>query len=144
MVGRLWQLGGDYLKAQAVIVLVVIALCVTGLWLMGNPYALLAGILIGLLDALPFIGTGTILLPWALIQVFRKEFFKAAACATLFLVANTAREVLEPKLLGKKLGVYPIVIAAAVYGGMYLYGAAGVVLGPLTLLIVAEWAKELN
>ena len=77
VVGRLWQLGGDYLKAQAMIVLAVIALCVTGLWLMGNPYALLAGILIGLLDALPFIGTGTILLPWALIQVFRKEFFKA-------------------------------------------------------------------
>lgn len=144
VVGRLWQLGGDYLKAQGMIVLVVIVLCVVGLWLIGSPYALLAGILIGLLDALPFIGTGTILLPWALIQVFRREFFKAAAYATLFLAANTAREVLEPKLLGKKLGVYPIVIAAAVYGGMYLYGATGVVLGPLTLLIVTEWAKELN
>ena len=144
VVGRLWRLGGAYLKAQAVIILVVIVLCVAGLWIMGNPYALLVGILIGLLDALPFIGTGTILLPWALIQMIRKEFFKAAVCATLFLVANTAREVLEPRLLGKRLGVYPVVIAAAVYGGMYLYGVAGVVLGPLTLLIVSECAKELD
>ena len=144
VVERLWRMGGDYLKAQAVIILVVILLCVAGLWIMGNPYALLLGILIGLLDALPFIGTGTILLPWALILVIQKKFFKAAVLATLFLAANTARELLEPKLLGKKLGVFPIVIAAAVYVGIYLYGVAGVILGPLTLLIISEWAKELD
>lgn len=141
---RLWRMGGAYLKAQAIIILIVILICVAGLWFMGNPYALLLGILIGLLDALPFIGTGTILLPWALIQVIRGKFFQAAVLATLFLVANTARELLEPKLLGKRLGVFPVVIAAAVYGGIYLYGVSGVVFGPLTLLVVSEWAKELN
>lgn len=144
VVARLWRMGGDYLKAQAVIILVVIVLCVMGLWIMGNPYALLVGILIGLLDALPFIGTGTILLPWALILVIRKQFFQAAVCATLFLASSTARELLDPKLLGKRLGVFPIVIAAAVYVGIYLYGVAGVLFGPLTLLIVSECVKELN
>lgn len=141
---RLWSMGGAYLKAQAVIILTVILICVAGLWIMGNPYALLLGILIGLLDALPFIGTGTILLPWALIQIIRGQFFQAAVCATLFLAANTARELLEPRLLGKKLGVFPVVIAAAVYGGIYLYGVSGVIFGPLTLLVVWEWVKELN
>lgn len=144
IVDGLWHMAGDYLKAQAVILLIVIVICVAGLWLIGNPYALLAGILIGLLDALPFIGTGTFLIPWALIKLLQGDFFLAASYATLFLAANTTREFLEPRMIGSRLGVYPIVIAAAVYGGMCIYGVAGVLLGPLTLLIVMQCLKELN
>ena len=55
---RMWKQGGMYLKAQMIIIGVVILLCAAGLWLFGNPYFLVLGIVIGLMDALPFIVQG--------------------------------------------------------------------------------------
>lgn len=140
--GRIFSLGGAWLKSQLIILLIVICICVAGLWILHNPYALLLGVLIGLLDALPFLGTGTIFLPWALICCLQQNFYHAAAYATIFLVANTTREYLEPKLLGGKLGVYPIIIALVVYVGLCIYGPTGVLLGPLSLLIIMEILGE--
>lgn len=140
---RMWELAGKWLRAQGIILLTVMAECVIGLWIFGNPYALLTGILIGVLDALPFIGTGMILLPWAVIWIIRGDFLHAAAYATLFLITNSTREYLEPKLLGQHLGVYPIVIAITVYAGVCIFGMPGVLLGPLALLLVIEISKEL-
>ena len=68
---RLWQMAGLWLRAQLLIMAAVMAECVAGLWVLQNSYALLVGILIGFLDALPFIVTGTILLPWAALELFR-------------------------------------------------------------------------
>lgn len=143
IIDRLWSMGGAYLKAQGIIMLIVITICVVGLWLTGNAYFLLVGIIIGALDVLPFIGTGTILIPWALLSLVQGDFFHAAAYVTLFLVANTTREYLEPRMLGDKLGVYPILIAMVVYVGIRVYGAAGVLLGPLTLLTIVECVREI-
>lgn len=144
IVSRIFVLGGAWLKAQAFILLLVTLLCIAGLCLLGNPYALLVGILIGLLDALPFLGTGTVFLPWALICCFQEDFIHAAGYVTIFLVTNTLREYLEPKLLGDKMGVYPIVIALVVYMGLCIYGPAGVLLGPLTLFIIMEIFQEFS
>ena len=113
-----------------------------GLWVLQNSYALLVGILIGFLDALPFIGTGTILLPWAALELFRGDFFHAAAYLTFFLITNSTRDFLEPRLLGEKLGVYPIVIAVVVYVGICIFGPTGVLLGPLMLLVIREVVRE--
>ena len=144
VVGRLWTLGGAWIRAQALIMLTVMVICVAGLWLTGNPYALLVGILIGLLDALPFLGTGTVLLPWAVYCLLNGDYFHAAAYVVLFLVANTAREYMEPRMIGSRMGVYPVVIALVVYLGLCLYGPTGVVLGPLSLLIILEILREIE
>lgn len=140
---RLWGLGGAYLKAQFTIMLIVIVICILGLWMTGNPYALLLGILIGVLDMLPFIGTGTIFIPWSLLCLLRGDFFHAAAYFTLFIVTSAVREYLEPRLLGHKMGVYPIVIALVVYAGIYIFGVTGVLLGPMSLLIILECVREI-
>lgn len=139
---RLWEMAGLWIRAQLMIMAAVMVECVAGLWILGNSYALLVGIIIGFLDALPFIGTGTILLPWALVWIFKGDFFHAAAYATLFLITNSTREFMEPRLLGKNLGVYPIVIAVVVYAGICIFGPSGVLFGPLTLLIIKEVSRE--
>lgn len=139
---RLWQMAGLWLRAQLLIMAAVMAECVAGLWVLQNSYALLVGILIGFLDALPFIGTGTILLPWAALELFRGDFFHAVAYLTFFLITNSTRDFLEPRLLGEKLGVYPIVIAVVVYVGICIFGPAGVLLGPLMLLVIREVIRE--
>ena len=140
---RMWKQGGMYLKAQMIIILIITAICAIGLWLLGNPYFLLVGIIIGLMDALPFIGTGTVLVPLAVYELFHRDFKLAAGYFFLFFVTYVTREFLEPKMIGSKLGVYPFVMVVVVYAGLYLYGAAGVILGPITLLLVTEIIHEI-
>ncbi|MCD7736584.1 MAG: AI-2E family transporter [Lachnospiraceae bacterium] len=141
---RMWKHGGMYLKAQCMIIGVVIVLCTVALWLLGNPFFLVLGIVIGLLDALPFIGTGTVLIPMAVYQLFQKRFRLAFCYVGLFLLTYIVREFLEPRLIGKKLGIYPIVMLIVVYAGLYLFGTAGVVLGPVALLLIMEIWREIN
>lgn len=141
---RMWEQGGLYMKAQAIIILVVMVLCTAGLWLLKNPYFLLLGIIIGLMDALPFIGTGTVLIPMAVFLVFQENYGLAFGHVALFLVTYAVREFLEPRLIGSKLGIYPFVMVVVVYAGLYLYGTAGVVLGPVTLLLVMEILREFS
>jgi predicted PurR-regulated permease PerM len=127
-----------------IIILIIIALCMAGLWILGNPYFLVLGIVIGLLDALPFIGTGTVLVPIAVYLLFQSELKRAAGYLFLFLLTYFAREFLEPRLIGEKLGIYPIVMVIVVYAGLYLYGVTGVVLGPVSLLLILEIWKEIR
>ncbi len=141
---RIWKQGGMYMKAQMMIILVVIVICTAGLWALGNPYFLVLGIVIGLMDALPFIGTGTVLIPMAVFYLFKRHFRFAVAYLGLFLLTYVVREFLEPRLIGAKLGIYPFVMIVVVYAGLYLYGPAGVLYGPVTLLTVKEILRELK
>ena len=139
---RMWKQGGMYMKAQFIIISVIILLCTGGLWALGNPYFLVLGIVIGLMDALPFVGTGTVLIPMAVFLLFRRKIRLSICYLGLFLLTYVVREFLEPRLIGQKLGIYPFVMIVVVYAGLYLYGPAGVVLGPVTLLTVMEILRE--
>ncbi len=139
---RLKETTVTYLKAQLTIMGVVGLICTLGFWLMKSPYFLLFGIGLGLLDALPVIGTGTFLYPAALYFLIQKKFSLALGCVVLDLVTSVVREFLEPKLIGGKLGVSPVIILAAVYFGVYLYGPWGFLAGPLSLSVAYEIGKE--
>lgn len=141
---RMWKQGGMYMKAQFMIIAVIILLCTGGLWALGNPYFLVLGIVIGMMDALPFVGTGTVLIPLAVFLLFRRRLRLAAGYLGLFLLTYIVREFLEPRLIGQKLGIYPFVMIVVVYVGLYLYGPAGVLLGPVTLLTVTEILREIG
>lgn len=135
---------GTYLRAQLIIMSLISALCVIALYLLKNPYALLVGILIGLFDILPFIGTGTILVPWAIIELTIGHYKEAVVLLLLFAACSFVRELLEPKLIGKRLGVFPIAVLMAIYVGIRLFGLGGIVLGPISVLIIYEWMNALT
>ncbi len=134
--------GGRYLKAQAKIMVVVGLVCVVGLWILGNPQCLLWGVLIGFLDALPVLGVGMILIPWALLWLLRGNYWLFIGYLVLFLVADLVRQFLEPKLLGKEIGIHPALMLIAVYGGIFLYGVAGFILGPISVVIYTNVWKN--
>lgn len=139
---RIGVAAGSYLRAQGVIMLVVIGICIAGLWILGNPYFLIAGILIGALDALPFIGAGTVFIPWAVILLLQGEYLNAVYYLVLFVICNLVRQLLEPRLIGNGLGIHPAVVLAAVYLGITMFGFSGVVLGPLSVLLFREIWRE--
>lgn len=129
-----WQ----YLKAQVVILCVISVLCAAGLWAMGIRHGVTTGILAGILDALPFIGTGIVLVPMAFWQLIQGHIWRCLLLLLLYGVCALARELLEPKLIGDRMGIYPVLILLAIYMGIKLYGLSGVVLGPFSFLIIRE------
>lgn len=140
--GILCSLWG-YLKAQIIIMGIIMLLCVAGIWISGSSGSpVLAGIGIGCLDALPVFGTGTVFVPWILIRVIQKEYTSAVILAVTYGVCMVTREFLEPKLIGNRLGVFPILILMSVYVGVKLYGVGGILLGPMSVLLIQElWGR---
>lgn len=139
---RVYRAGGGYVKAQLIIMLAVSGVCVAGLFCIGNPYALLAGIGIGLCDALPFLGTGTIFIPWAILELLNGRYRMAAVYAVIYTVASLTRELLEPKLVGDKLGMPPLVVMISIYIGLCVYGLWGFALGPVSYILIREIHRE--
>ncbi len=135
---RTYEAGGAYIKAQFIIMLIITGVCVAGLYLSGNEYALLTGCGIGICDAMPFLGTGTIFVPWAIIEMMRGEYMLAAIYTVIYTICSLLREILEPKLIGNKLGMHPLSVIVSIYVGLGIYGLWGFALGPLSYILIRE------
>ena len=125
-----------YVKAQGVIMTVIAGLCALSLSLLGVARGALWGLLAGVLDALPFIGTGVVLVPLALLHLLEGKTGTAIAIACLYLACILLREMLEPKLIGKRMGIRPIFVLLSLYAGIRLFGLAGIIKGPLGFIIL--------
>ena len=143
IVNELKHAGGSYLKAQIIIWSLVSTICVVGLFLAGNSYALLAGIAIGLCDAMPFLGTGTVFIPWMILEVIQGKYGYALWYFVLYLACVIVREMAEPRLVGNSIGVHPISVLMSIYIGMKVYGGVGVIFGPLSAFLIWEIYKIL-
>lgn len=135
------HVSGKFIKAQLIILSIVCCICVAGLFVAGNNYALLAGIGIGICDALPFLGTGTIFVPWLILCLFQGKYLLSVLYGALYIISTLVREFLEPKLVGKGAGAHPLAVIFSIYIGIYAYGSAGVILGPLSVLLICELYK---
>lgn len=136
--GKLSQAFGAYFRTQGILMLITAGICVAGLWILKNPYALLLGLTIGVLDALPFIGTGIIFLPWAAISGIMGDWKLAAGLLLTYGVCYLFRELLEPKLMGKQIGMTSLEMIISMYVGIRLFGLAGVIMGPVGYLVIVE------
>lgn len=134
--------GRAYLRAQGIILLFTMALCIGGLFLLKNPYYILAGIGLGLLDALPLFGTGTVLVPWALLCFLRRKWQRGVFLLALYAACYLLREFLEAKLLSDKVGLSPLETLVSIYVGIQLFGIPGVLLGPVGTLVILEFTAD--
>lgn len=129
---------GTFIRAQLIILMVISAICSVTLFLAGIEGGAAAGIFIGFMDMLPFIGTGMALMPLAFWQILNGYYTKAVICVILYVVCAVTREFLEPKLIGERMGIFPVAILFSVYAGVKLFGVFGIVKGPLALITVYE------
>lgn len=127
-----------YVKAQIIIMSIIGALTAAALGLGGIHHGILWGLMAGILDALPFIGTGIVLVPLAIQQFFYGEYVRAIVCLVVYVVCIFVRELLEPKLIGKRVGVSPVAILLSIYAGVQLFGLWGIVGGPLGFIIIYQ------
>lgn len=127
-----------YVKAQLIIMTVIGLLAAVTLGLTGIQHGVLWGILAGILDALPFIGTGIVLMPLAVVQLVLGYYGRAAACLLLYGACAFLRELLEPRLIGRRIGVSPIAVLLSLYAGIRLFGVWGIVKGPLGFILIYQ------
>lgn len=132
-----------YLRAQLIILLIIGSICAAALALTGIKGGILYGIITGFMDMLPFIGTGIMLMPLAFIQLISENYWQAVIIVCLYAVCALAREFLEPKLIGSKVGIWPVGILFSVFAGMKLFGIFGIIKGPIGLVIICETCKYL-
>lgn len=130
-----------YIKAQFIIMIIVAVFSIIGLTCAGNKYAWLIGIGVGVLDALPLFGSGLILIPMTIIYFVMGDLVKAAIIFTAFIACYFAREFLEPKLMGDKMGVNALMTLAGIYVGYRLFGFLGMFAGALTVIFMSDIIK---
>ena len=111
-----------------------------GFWLLRIPHALLWSFLISLVDALPVLGTGTVLVPWSLVCFLQGNHVQALGLLGTYAAAALLRSVLEPKLIGKQLGLDPLVTLLSMYAGYRLWGIAGMLFSPLIAITLTQLA----
>ena len=136
------RVGAAYGKTQLLIMLCTMGICTLGLTVLGNPYAILLGILIGLLDALPVFGVGTALWPWIFISVLSGRFWQAVGLAVIYGASALVREIMEARYMGEKIGLGALENLISMYVGMRLFGLLGLFFGPMGYLLIKEAVRE--
>lgn len=129
--GKLKSTGKLYLCSQLKLMGVTFCLLFAGFSLLRVGYPLLIALLVTLVDALPVLGTGSILIPWALVCFLEGSAARALGLLGLYATAALTRSVLEPKLVGSHLGLDPLVTLMAMYCGLRLWGLGGMLLLPM-------------
>ncbi len=132
---------GGYLKAQVSLILVSFIISLIGLYILqfagfNIQYPLLMALAIGFVDSLPILGSGSFMIPWAIISAINGDINLGIAIIILLVIMSIVRQILEPKLVSKNIGVHPIFTLIAMYTGFKLIGIIGLLVGPIVLIIV--------
>ncbi len=131
-----------WMRVELTLCLVTFSILLIGLSFLRQPYALLLAFLVTLVDALPVFGVGTILVPWAAVEIIFQNIPKSIALLLLYLVSFLLRSTLEPRLLGSQAGLPPIVSLLAMYLGFCSMGVLGMVAFPFLLLLGAQLLRS--
>ena len=131
-----------WLKAQIKLMGITWLILTMGLVVLRVPYAPLWAAAVSLVDAFPVLGTGTVLLPWALVSFLQGETVRAVGLLSVYAVVSLTRSVMEPKLLGSHLGLDPLVTLAAIYAGFQLWGFGGMLLAPVLAVAASKILRD--
>lgn len=127
-----------WLLAQGKLIGITFLILTAGFFILQIRYAPLWAALISLVDALPILGTGIVLVPWSLVCFLQGDSIRAVGLLGTYVTAMLIRQVLEPRFVGKHLGLDPLVTLFAMYAGYRLFGLGGMILSPLFAVTVTQ------
>jgi sporulation integral membrane protein YtvI len=130
-----------FLKAQIILSFVTFILAFSGLWILQAPYKTLLSILIVIVDILPILGTGSVLVPWAVVAFFQNNDFLGTGLLILFVVITVIRRIIEPKIFAQNLGISPLASLISLFIGFKLMGFVGMFVGPGIVIVWNTLAK---
>ncbi|MGI6435418.1 MAG: sporulation integral membrane protein YtvI [Syntrophomonadaceae bacterium] len=136
IIGQLFQALIGFAKAYSILITITAIVTMVALKLLGIKYILTIGLLVGLLDIMPVLGPGVVFLPWAGYALLMHETRLGISLLVVYIVISGVRQVLEPKIVGDNIGLHPLATLISLYVGLQLAGTAGLILGPVLLVIL--------
>lgn len=132
---------GGYLKAEFILVFIDFVIILIGLYIskfigIEVEYPLLVALGIGFVDALPILGAGSVMLPWAIICFLNNEINLGISVIVILIIISVVRQFLEPKIVSKHISIHPIFTLIAMYTGFKFIGVFGMLIGPIVLIIL--------
>lgn len=138
--GRIKTAVLGWMQAQIKLMAVTWVVVSVGFLALGIPYGLLWAVVVALVDAFPVLGTGTVLVPWSVVCFLQGDNGRGIGLLGIYGAAALIRSALEPKLVGKHLGLDPLVTLFALYAGYKLWGLLGMLLAPLLAVAATQVA----
>lgn len=131
------------IRGYLILMVITFAILSLGLGIIGIDNFIFIAALIAIVDLFPVLGTGTVLIPWALIElVVYKNILMAVGIIVLYLVITVARNFLEPKIIGEQMGLHPLITLISLFCGLRLFGIIGMFGFPIGLMIITKLHKE--
>lgn len=141
VMARLKDTLGGWCKAQLKLMGLCALVLTAGFLVLGVNYPLLFGTVIALVDALPALGTGLVLVPWGLLSFLQGNSFLGVGLLLLYGGAALLRTALEPRMLGKQMGLDPLLTLLSLYAGFRFLGLWGMILFPIAAIMVKQFWK---
>ncbi len=132
LTGTLWKM----IKSYMIILFITFIELLTGLSILKVKYALPIAAIIAVLDIMPVVGTGGILIPWAIVELILKNYTLGIGLLVLYLAVTVIRNVIEPRIVGHQIGLHPIITITVMYAGLRLFGFFGLIVAPIIAILV--------
>ena len=126
---------GSYLKAMCIMICITFVELLVAFTILKQPYPLTLALIVAIVDALPILGTGTILIPWAVYSAITGNLGFGAGLLVIYLVITVVRQLIEPKVVSENIGVHPFITLLAMYVGFKIFGLFGLIVGPVVMII---------
>lgn len=124
-----------FIKAQFTLISITAVIVLIGLLVLRVDYAITIALIIGLVDLLPYLGTGLVFVPWIIYSFFAENYFLTIGLSVLYGIVVVQRQVMEPKVLSSNIGLDPLPTLIALFVGFKLFGFFGLILGPVLLVV---------
>ena len=135
---RLFQACGAYIRAQLIMMCIIFVVVLIGVLILKIGSPLFIAFIIALVDAIPILGTGTVLIPWALVSLILGNYGRGIGLAILYVCALTTRQFFEPKVVSSQIGLHPLITLMSMYIGLSSIGIFGMILGPIVTIVVLK------
>lgn len=129
---------GKYVRAYGLLILITFSELFVGFSILGVSYSLIIAMITALVDILPVLGTGTILIPWGVYMLISGNYFLGIGILILYVIITVVRQILEPKIVGSYVGLYPLVTLMAMYIGTKVMGFFGLFAFPIAIILLKK------
>lgn len=130
-----------FVRAQFTLISLTAAIVIVGLLILRVDYAITIGLITGLVDLLPYLGTGTIFVPWIIYAFFKGNYTLVIGLSILYGAVVIFRQIIEPKVVAENVGLDPLLTLVALFIGLQLFGFFGLIVGPVSLVVINALVK---
>lgn len=139
--GDLKQALFGYLRAQLFLISITMFIIITGLIVLRVEYAITIGLLVGIIDLLPYLGVGAVMIPWIVYCFAVDQGSLGIGLLIVYAIVLLTRQIMEPKVLASTVGLDPLLMLIAMFVGMQLFGFLGLIVGPVSLVLLSAMKR---